>query len=122
MSEKEDLNRFAKLGFDDFRKLAADKSLSAYEKIGFPNSYRENREAEIFADILAKIPALSRPGMVVLDIGPGCSDLPRMLIAHCSSLGHELHMVDSAEMLDQIDDSADVHKTAAFYPECPDLI
>ena len=122
MSGKQDLDRFARIGFEDFRRLATDDSLSAYEKIGFPDSYREGREPQIFADILSKLPTLQLPGAVVLDIGPGCSDIPRLLIAHCRDLSHELHLVDSAEMLDQLDDSEGVHKTAAFYPDCPQLL
>ena len=122
MSTKENLARFANLGFEDFRRLAADQSLSAYEKIGFPNSYREGREPQIFADIVAKLPPLQRSGSVVLDIGPGCSDVPKMLIAHSRELGQELHLVDSAEMLVQLEDSEGLHKTAAFYPDCPELL
>ena len=90
MSSKEDFTRFAKLGFEDFRRLAADTSLSTYEKIGFPNSYREGMEPLIFADILAKLDRLGDAGSTVLDIGPGCSDVPKMLIAHCRRLGQEL--------------------------------
>jgi hypothetical protein len=36
--------RFSKLGFDDFRKMAGDSSLSRYEKIGFPDEYRKGKE------------------------------------------------------------------------------
>jgi hypothetical protein len=122
MSSKEDLARFAKLGFEDFRRLAADNSLSAYEKIGFPNSYREGKEPQIFADIVAKLPALSRFDSVVLDIGPGCSDVPRLLIERSREHRHELHLVDSQEMLSQLEDAPHVRKTAAFYPDCPDLV
>ncbi len=122
MSSNDDLTRFANLGFEDFRRLAADTSLSAYEKIGFPNSYREGKEPQIFADIVAKLERLSDPGSTVLDIGSGCSDVPKMLIAHCRELGQELHLVDSAEMLDHLEDAEGVHKHAAFYPECPELL
>ncbi len=122
MSDKDDPNRFAKLGFEDFRRLASDPTLSPYEKIGFPDSYREGKEPQIFADILSKLPTLRLPDAVVLDIGPGCSDVPRLLIDHCRSLSHELHLVDSAEMLDQLDNHEGVHKTAAFYPDCPQLL
>ena len=119
---KEDLTRFAKLGFEDFRRLAADPTLTAYEKIGFPNSYREGKEPEIFADILAKLAPLRNPGALVLDVGPGCSDIPKMLIAHCRELRQQLHLVDSAEMLDQLESGEGIEKTAAFYPDCPELI
>lgn len=122
MSGKEDLERFAKIGFEDFRRLASDPTLSAYEKIGFPDSYRAGREPQIFADILAKLPTLQLPHAVVLDIGPGCSDVPRLLMGHCRGLSHELHLVDSAEMLAQLGDHEGVHKTAAFYPDCPQLL
>lgn len=122
MSRKEDPTRFAKLGFEDFRRLAADQTLSPYEKIGFPDSYRAGKEPLIFADILAKLPVLHARGAVVLDIGPGCSEVPRLLIAHSRGLAQELHLVDSAEMLDQIQDGDGVYKTAAFYPDCPQLL
>jgi hypothetical protein len=59
---------------------------------------------------------------VILDIGPGCSEIPRLLIAQCRSLGQELHLVDSKEMLEQLDDSDGVYMTAACYPECPQLL
>jgi hypothetical protein len=45
-----------------------------------------------------------------------------MLIAHSRRLSHELHLVDSSEMLAHLPDYDDVHKTAAFYPQCPELI
>lgn len=122
MSGQEDLSRFAKLGFEDFRRLASDPSLSAYEKIGFPDSYRAGHEPEIFADIVAKLPALSREGSTVLDIGPGCSDVPRMLIDHVARLHQHLYLVDSAEMLAQLPEVEDVVKVPAFYPECPELL
>jgi len=122
MGGKDDLARFANLGFEDFRRLASDPALSPYEKIGFPDSYREGKEPLIFADILAKLPTLQARDAVVLDIGPGCSDVPRLLIDHCRGLSHELHLVDSAEMLDQLGDHDGVHKTAAFYPDCAPLL
>lgn len=122
MTNKEDLSRFAQLGFEDFRRLASDPSLSAFEKIGFPNSYREGREHAIFLDIVRKLPPLERRGATVLDIGPGCSDVPKMLIDHCVERGHQLHLVDSEEMLSHLPDRPGVSKTAAFFPECPDLL
>jgi len=50
------------LTFDDFRRLATDATLSPYEKIGFPDEYREGYEAAIFADIVAKLAPLDRRG------------------------------------------------------------
>lgn len=117
----EDLSRFAELTFDDFRRMAQDDSLSSYERIGFPNSYREGNEQEIFQDIVRKLPALETREKVVLDIGPGCSELPLMLIDLCERNNHQLLLVDSREMLDRLPESAGVKKIAAYYPQCEDL-
>src|SRR2546423_15723393 len=97
-----DHGRFAGLTFDDFRRLAGDDTLSPYEKIGFPDEYRAGAEAAIFGDITAKLGLDERCDGVVLDIGPGCSALPRMISALCSERGHRLILVDSAEMLAQL--------------------
>jgi hypothetical protein len=122
MSANQPPRRYEAAGFEDFRRLAADASLSAHEKIGFPDAYREGHEQAIVGDIIAKLPALSRPGACVLDVGPGCAGVPRMLIDRAARLGQALHLVDSAEMLDQLPDADGVHKTAARFPDCPCLI
>jgi hypothetical protein len=121
MAKEENYQRFADLGYEDFRRMAADPGLSRYEKIGFPDSYREGREAQIFADIRRKLPALEDQGRIILDVGPGCSDLPHMLIDHCRDRSHELLLVDSAEMLGHLPDATFIRKWAAYYPDCPDL-
>ncbi|HZY20070.1 MAG TPA: SAM-dependent methyltransferase [Ramlibacter sp.] len=115
-------NPYANIGFEDFRRLAQQPGLSKYERIGFPDSYREGFEAEIFRDILGKLPRLNEDRQVILDVGPGCSDLPVMLIEHCAARGHELHLVDSAEMLGHLPDRAGTHKHAGLFPNCPDLV
>jgi hypothetical protein len=112
------VNRFANLTYDDFRRLAADESLSRHEKVGFPNEYREGREEAIFQDVLRKLPALEQRDSVVIEIGPGCSRLPSMLMDLCTANGHRLVFVDSAEMLAQLPDGAQVEKIAGRYPEC----
>lgn len=121
MAKEENYQRFADLGYEDFRRMAADPALSRYEKIGFPDSYREGREADIFADIRRKLPGLDGQGRIVLDVGPGCSDLPHMLIDHCRDRGHDLLLVDSAEMLGHLPDETFIRKWAAYYPDCPEL-
>lgn len=98
----ENLTRFKNLDFEGFRQLAQDESLSRYEKIGFPNSYRKGREQEIFKDIVRKLAKLDVASQLVLDIGPGCSDLPLLLADLCSVRGHRLLLVDSPEMLSLI--------------------
>jgi hypothetical protein len=114
-------NRFANLTFDDFRRMAEDDSLSRYEKIGFPDSYREGKEQAIFQDIRPKLPLLDESGRVVLDIGPGCSELPLMLIEQCREHGHQLLLVDSAEMLKHLPDEPFVRKLTAYFPACDEL-
>ena len=114
--------RFENLNFEDFRRLAGDASLSRYERIGFPDSYREGYEAAIFADIRGKLALLDARERTVVDIGSGCSDLPRLLIQHCREQSHKLWLIDSDEMLAQLPDGAGIHKIAAMYPQCPDFL
>jgi hypothetical protein len=110
------------LTYDDFRRLALDPSLSRYEKIGFPNSYREGKEEAIFKDIMSKVSALSFRNKTVLEIGPGCSGLAYMLIDQCGRQGDELVLIDSAEMLSQLPDPPFVTKVAACFPRCESLL
>jgi len=115
-------NRFANIGFEDFRKLASDKSLSKYERIGFPDSYRSGKEEDIFQDIKQKLSKLGEQQKTVLDIGPGCSDLPRMLIDLCQEKKHSLTLIDSAEMLALLPNESFIQKIDAMYPNCPAAI
>ena len=123
MGKERNYQRFANIGFDDFRRMAQDERLSKYEKIGFPDEYRKGKEERIFQDIKDKLPALSARGKTILDIGPGCSDLAHYLVDHCVAHGHELVLVDSEEMLALLPDVEEVRKVAAYYPSgCQDLI
>lgn len=112
--------RFVDIGFEDFKDLAKDQKLSKYEKIGFPDSYRKGFEEAIFADILAKLGRLQLSNQKVLDIGPGCSDLPMMLIEHCKNKKSPLSLIDSQEMLDQL--PAGPEKVSALFPNCPEFL
>ncbi len=114
--------RFGDLGFDDFRRLAGDGSLSRYERIGFPDAYREGFEAAIFADIRKKLDLLDSHQRTVLDIGPGCSELPQMLIQLCQQRSHKLWLIDSKEMLAHLPDGRGIEKVAAMYPQCPEFL
>jgi 2-polyprenyl-3-methyl-5-hydroxy-6-metoxy-1,4-benzoquinol methylase len=115
---REEADKLARLGFEDFRARALDPSLSRYEKIGAIDGYRRDQEAAIFADWLARLPALADEGKRVLDIGTGCSDLPRMLVDHCRARGHALVLMDSAEMLAHLPDTDGAGKVAARFPDC----
>ncbi|MDA0171541.1 hypothetical protein OJ998_20740 [Solirubrobacter taibaiensis] len=112
-----DYARFAELSFDDFRRLAHDEALSPYERIGFPDDYREGFERAIFEDIRRKLPALDGSGSVVVDIGPGCSELPQMLRTHCEERDHHLVFVDSSEMLDHHADGPGLRKVPGRFPD-----
>jgi hypothetical protein len=117
----QDYQRFADLRFEDFTRMATDTSLSIYEKIGFPNTYREGKEGLIFADIVSKFDLLKSREKTVLDIGPGCSELPRMLIELCRRNDHKLILIDSAEMLSHLPDEPFVKKIPGYYPKCQTL-
>ena len=110
------------LTFDDFKSRARNDSLSPYEKIGFPNSYREGKEEFIFQDIIAKVPNLSKHAQRVLEIGPGCSGPAFMMIEWCRQRGHQLVLVDSDEMLEQLPDEPFIEKVAAKYPDEADAL
>lgn len=112
--------RFADLDFEGFRRLAVDASLSRHEKVGFPDSYRDGKEAAIFADLRAKLPTLAGTGRTVLEIGPGCSALPVMLAEHCAERRSRLILVDSAEMLALLPDAPHVRKVAGAFPAALD--
>ncbi len=93
------------LDFEGFRRLARNPHLSQHQKIGFPDSYREGFEDAIAADILAKLPMLAAgENQMVLDIGPGCARLPRLIIDLCRQRRHTIVLVDSEEMLAQLPD------------------
>jgi hypothetical protein len=113
--------RFAKTTFDDFQKMAKDASLSKYEKIDTPNCYRQGKEELIFKSIVANLRLLNERGKVVLDVGPGCSDLPLMMIELCRRQGHTLLLVDSEEMLAHLPNDDFIRKFAAYYPQCEPL-
>lgn len=122
-NELSNYQRFGKLTFSDFKAMAKDPSLSCYEKIGFPDTYRENKENHIFTDILSKLTILQEKNKTVLDIGPGCSRLPNYLIELCQANNHQLILIDSKEMLDLLPNAPFITKIPAFYPaQCKDFI
>lgn len=127
---------FENLNFEDFQRLALDSSLSVHEKVGFPDAYRAEYEKNIYTDIQAKLPALAAGGASILDIGCGCSDLPRMMMRTAQAQGQRLFLLDSAEMLGQLPDVSmapggnagaaardeAIVKVAAKFPDCPDFL
>lgn len=104
--------------FSSFSSLATNSLLTKYQKIDFPNSYREGYENLIFDDIRKKLFNLNELHQLILDIGPGCTDLPRLLINLSEQRGHTLNLIDSHEMLSLLPDSAAVNKISAKFPNC----
>jgi hypothetical protein len=119
--KSDEYTRFANLSFEQFKQMAKDNSLSCYEKIGFPNSYRQDKEKLIFEDIVNKLPLLKTKNKVVLDIGSGCSKLPIMLIDICRDNDHRLILVDSEEMLMHLPNEPFIQKINGYYPNCENL-
>ncbi len=116
MGKENSYSKFANLTFDDFRKLANDSSLSRHEKVGFPDSYREGKEEDIFRDMRAKLSNLSLPNKKLMEIGPGCSELPVMLAQLCEMSGGELIFIDSEEMLAHLPQAKHIIKYAGAFP------
>jgi hypothetical protein len=108
---------FSNLSFNDFRKLAQDSRLSRHEKVGFPDQYREGNEEAIFSDIRNKLPNLNSSGKTVLEIGPGCSNLPIMLSRLCHGYNNALIYVDSAEMLLHLPACPGTKKIEGMFPD-----
>lgn len=122
MPSSNSLSGFYNPTFDDYRRMAQDSSLSCYEKVGFPDAYRKETEPFIFEDILRKLPLLEQKNKVVLDIGPGCSRLPHMLIELCERNGHTLLLIDSEEMLALLPDRPFIHKLPGQFPKMEAIV
>ncbi len=118
----DDYKRYEGLTFDALKKLSKDESLSIDERMGFAKYHREGLEGVIFEDIKKKLKVLNGTGKTVLDIGPGCGDLAKMIIDLCDKNKHTLVLIDSEEMLSQLPDRPFVRKVACRFPDCNDII
>jgi len=117
------MNDYDGYNYKKFQELACDSSLSKYEKIGFPDHYRQGAEEIIFKDIVSKTPLLTRQKRLrVLDIGPGCSDLQAYISQLCASHNHMLYVSDSDEMLKLIENSPHLVKVPGLFPQTADEI
>lgn len=106
------------LTFRDFQVRAADKNLSKWEKIGFPDEYRRGVENLIFSDISSKTQL--NYSKAVLDIGCGCSELVEHFIANAMEKNQSLFLVDSLEMLQNIDSTflnTQIHLVPGRFPD-----
>lgn len=105
------------LTFEDFRNYASNPSLSRHEKVGFPDDYREGKEEAIFLDICNKTSHINSHKKTILEIGPGCSQIPLMLAKKCEENQHDLIFIDSGEMLSYLPDSSFIKKFSGEFPE-----
>ena len=111
------MDNYDGLNYEIFKELAKNNSLSMYEKIGAPDAYRANTEELIFEDILTKCPSLKdKKKMNVLDIGTGCTHLPKYIINLCERQSHKLFLSDCPEMLDLNEDKPFITKIPGFFP------
>ena len=104
------------LTFDDFRKLALDKELPGYKKVGFGKEHRADKEKNVFPDMKKKIPGLSNKDTTIIDIGCGCSLPVLELIKNANSLNQEVILVDNDEMLENISDGENITKYPHQFP------
>jgi len=118
MFEQNYISQFENLNYDKFKKMALDGSLLAHEKVGFPNTYRNGKESLIWQDICSKLTNLTLPNKLILDIGPGCSQLPLLLLDQASKNNARVVLCDSREMLSQLPDLEHVKKVEGPFPDC----
>lgn len=116
MDSKSDPSRFARLSFEDFRRLAKSPDLSEHEKVGFPDDYRRGREADIVADIDAKLLTPPARGGRYLDIGPGCSSIATRLVEAALRAEMSVFLLDSLEMLSELPTWPEVEKRPGKFP------
>jgi 2-polyprenyl-3-methyl-5-hydroxy-6-metoxy-1,4-benzoquinol methylase len=104
--------------FNDFKERANDKTLTKWEMIGFPDSYRKGVESLIFNDISTK--SNLDNANYILDIGCGCSQLVESLIINSNLKDQNLFLVDSKEMIENIDKNIFSPKIKLIYGRFPD--
>lgn len=114
---QKDFERFKNLSYEDFKSLAKDDSLSVYQKIGFPDTYRKEKEKFIYEDIINKLDIGDSKGKILMDIGAGCSDLAHHIIDLGRKQEFKLLLVDSKEMLDLLPDEKHIEKHYGYFPD-----
>jgi cyclopropane fatty-acyl-phospholipid synthase-like methyltransferase len=110
--------------FEGFKNLASRSDISKFEKIGFPDSYRDGHEFAICEDIVEKLRLRVKKGQEFLDIGSGCSDLPSHLLRIAQENNHSLTLLDSEEMHQNLSMAvrSGTKQVNAEFPYCPDFI
>jgi len=104
--------------YEAFRERARNPALSPNERCGFPDAFRAGRSQAIFADIDSKLTVLGRPGIKILDIGGGCSELAQHIVETTARERQLLTAIDSPEMLTQLPESPHLTKLEGPFPGC----
>ena len=104
--------------YEEFRERAKNLALSLNEKCGFPEELRSGQSARIFADICSKLTVLSNPGIELLDIGAGCTELAHHIIEATRRHGQSLTVIDSPEMLNVLPEASHLTKIEGPFPDC----
>ena len=101
--------------FEYYKQQATSTDLSDTERVG-RYAQQQQDETYIFDDILNKLPALSRNGSLIIDIGCGCSAPVKRLITNAEHYQQQLVLVDSEEMLARLPEQDNIEKEACQFP------
>jgi 2-polyprenyl-3-methyl-5-hydroxy-6-metoxy-1,4-benzoquinol methylase len=102
--------------FNWYKEQATSTSITKTEMVG-RSPQQIDSELYIFPDVLSKVPLLSKPHIKIIDIGCGCSKPVNDLITHSNLHNQHLLLLDSQEMLKniQIDDYS---SNMELIPQC----
>ncbi|MFT3986406.1 class I SAM-dependent methyltransferase [Aestuariivirga sp.] len=117
---KKETERFKDIDFEAFGRRALDPGMSANEKIGFPEAFRDGLTNVIWSDFQLKLPRLAQRGAAILDIGCGCGPLPLKLMAEATRLQQHAVLNDHANMLAQLPEGG--VKIAGRFPDCAEAV
>ena len=103
--------------FSDFKRAAADSTLSNNECSGFSDNDRREMEKCIIQDLVTKLKTLHKENSAVLDIGAGCTLLPILLDEYCHDHVQDLTFIDSIEVLARLK-SKHAKLLPGQFPQC----
>ena len=114
-------------GYFDVKKLILMNSRSYCLTLNFHNIKRmvqmnTEKILNLTFGYFRKMYSIKQKSKTILDIGPGCSNLASKLINNSRELNHNLILIDSSEMLDQLEDSSGIRKIAARFPDCKNFL
>jgi 2-polyprenyl-3-methyl-5-hydroxy-6-metoxy-1,4-benzoquinol methylase len=104
--------------FEEYKERAKNPAFTLNEKCGAPEALRSGQSARIYADICSKLTVLTNPGVNLLDIGAGCSELAHYIIETTGRNGQSLTVIDSREMLSLLPDKSHLNKVEGPFPDC----